>query len=147
MSHNPTISDVLNSACGPRNQHLVPDARKKVKRRIIKARNDCKEVQWIHWQLKYWCEEKGYELEKELQFAKPRKFRFDFFVKELNCAIEYEGVFGENSRHTNKIGYSKDTEKYSLAATKGILVLRYTAMNYENVLKDLEKLINQKSEH
>ena len=140
MANKPTIESVLNSACAARNQHLVPDARKKVKRRIIKARNDCKEVQYIHWQLKYWCEEKGYTLEKELQFAKPRKFRFDFFVKELNCAVEYEGVFGDNSRHTNKMGYSKDTEKYSLAATMGILVLRYTAINYKNMIQDLEKI-------
>lgn len=45
MSHNPTISDVLNSACGNLNQHLVPDVRKKVKRR--KYRNNPCEVDGI----------------------------------------------------------------------------------------------------
>lgn len=137
LKNNFDIQSILNSPCGGRNQHLVTEVRKKIKR---KARNDCPEVQYIHWQLKYWCEEKGYTLEKEYKFSKERKFRFDFFVKELNCAIEYEGIFSEHSRHTNKIGYSKDTEKYSLAATMGILVLRYTALNYENVLQDLEKI-------
>ena len=136
MSHHPTIQSILNSPCGGRNQHLAEKPEKKV---IIKARNDCAEVQYIHWQLKYWCEEKGYTLEKEYRFSK-RRFRFDFFVKELNAAIEYEGIFGKNSRHTNKIGYSKDTEKYSLAATMGIFVLRYTAINYKNVIQDLNKI-------
>jgi len=133
-----TIESIKQSACAGLNQHLLITPKKS---KIRKARNDCKEVQYIHLQLKYWCEEKGYELEKEHKFSKERKFRFDFFVTELNCAIEYEGIFGENSRHTNKMGYSKDTEKYSLAATMGILVLRYTAINFKNVITDLEKLI------
>jgi hypothetical protein len=109
------------------------------KKKVKKARNDCKEVSWIHWQLKYWCEEKGYTLEKEYRFSN-RRFRFDFFVKNLNAGIEYEGIFGERSRHTNKMGYSNDTEKYSLAATMGIFVLRYTKLNYQNVIRDLEKI-------
>jgi hypothetical protein len=79
-------------------------------------------------------------LEKEYRFSK-RRFRFDFYVNELKAAVEYEGIFGENSRHTNKMGYSKDTEKYSLAATMGILIFRYTAINYTKVLQDLEKII------
>jgi len=45
MSNSPTISDVLNSACAARNQHLVPDVRKKVKRR--KYRNNPCEVDGI----------------------------------------------------------------------------------------------------
>ena len=32
MPNNPTIQTILNSACGSRNQHLIPEARKKVKR-------------------------------------------------------------------------------------------------------------------
>ena len=145
MSHNPTIESVLNSACGNLNHHLVPDARKKVKRRIIKARNDCKEVQKMHWDLKYWCIEKGYTLEKELQFAKPRKFRFDFALPEFKIAIEYDGLNSDKSGHTTLVGFTSDTEKINLAISKGWRVLRYTVINYQNVLQDLEKLIGGKN--
>ena len=140
MSYNPTIQSVLNSACGARNQHLVPDVRKKVKR-VIKARNDCKEVQWIHWQLKYWCEEKGYTLEKELQFAKPRKFRFDFAVPEFKIAIEYDGLNSGKSGHTTLLGFTSDTDKINLAISRGWKVLRFTVLNYQTVLQEVEKNI------
>lgn len=32
MSHNPTIQSIINSPCGGRNQHLVTEVRKKIKR-------------------------------------------------------------------------------------------------------------------
>lgn len=130
-----SIESILNSACGPLNQHL---REKTVKKKVVKARNDCPEVQWIHWQLKYWCEEKKLTLIPELKFSKKRKFRFDFAIKELKIAIEYEGIFSNQSRHTNKIGYSKDTDKYRLAAMEGWTVLRYTKINYHNVISDVE---------
>jgi hypothetical protein len=141
LRNNFDIQSILKSPCGQLNQHLAEKPEKKVR---IKPRNDCPEVSWIHWQLKYWCIEKEYTLDKEYRFSK-RRFRFDFFIKELNCGIEYEGIFGERSRHTNKMGYSKDTEKYTLAATIGILVLRYTAVNYKNVIRDLENVENHKA--
>ena len=140
MSNNPTIESVLKSACGNLNHHLV-EANVKVKKRIIKARNDCKEVQYIHWQLKYWCIEKGYTLEKELQFAKPRKFRFDFAIPEFKIAIEYDGLNSDKSGHATLVGFTSDTEKINLAISKGWRVLRYTVINYQNVLQDLEKII------
>jgi very-short-patch-repair endonuclease len=139
LSHYPTISDVLKSPCAGRNQHLV-EANGVVKK-IIKARNDCKEVQWIAWQLKYWCIEKGVRLEKEFKFAKGRRYRADFALPDQMIIVEYEGIFSQHSRHTNKIGYSKDTDKYRLAEMEGYTVLRYTALNFKNVIQDLEKII------
>ena len=140
LPNNPTIQTILNSACGSRNQHLIPEARKKVKR-SKKARNDCPEVQYIHWQLKYWCEEKGYTLEKEYKFSKERKYRFDFAIPELMIAVEYDGLMSEKSGHTTLKGFTSDTDKINLAISKGWKVLRFTVLNYQQVLQEVEKNI------
>lgn len=139
MNRTHTIQDILNSPCGGRNQHLVEA--NGVVRKVVKARNDCKEVQWIYWQLKYWCIEKGIRFEKEFKFAKGRRYRADFALPDQMIIVEYEGIFSEQSRHTNKMGYSKDTDKYRLAAMEGYTVLRYTTLNFKNVIQDLEKII------
>lgn len=84
----------------------------------------------------------GLQYEKELVFAKPRKFRFDFAIPSLMLAVEYEGImvgqYGK-SRHTSITGYSKDTEKYNLAAKKGWRIFRYTAINYKQLSVDLNE--------
>lgn len=77
---------------------------------------------------------------QEYKFDSKRKFRFDIYIPSLNCAIEYEGIVSENSRHTNLLGYSKDCEKYNLAAINGIKVLRYTAFNFNKFSEDIIKL-------
>ena len=70
-----------------------------------------------------------------------RRFRFDWAVPELKLAIEYEGIFGRGrSRHTTQKGYSKDCEKYNLAAIHGWRVLRYTATTYRQLEDDLKGL-------
>lgn len=79
----------------------------------------------------------------ELQFDKNRKFRFDFAIPSLMTAVEYEGIMSEKSRHTTISGYSKDIEKYNLATCSGWRILRYTAKNYLNLEKDLEKIITK----
>jgi very-short-patch-repair endonuclease len=132
-----TIESVLNSPCGSRNRHLAED---KPKKKIVKARNDCKEVSWIHWQLKYWCEEKGYTLEKEYRFSK-RRFRFDFALPEFKIGIEYDGLNSEKSGHTTLLGFTKDTEKINLAISLGWKVLRFTCINYKQVLQEVGKNI------
>jgi very-short-patch-repair endonuclease len=139
VSHYPTISDVLKSPCGSRNQHLV-EANGVVKK-IVKARNDCKEVQWIHWQLKYWCIEKGIRLEKEFKFAKGRRYRADFALPDQMIIVEYQGLNSAKSGHSTLMGYTRDTERMKMANDLGYRVLYYTVLNYQNVLQDLEKII------
>ena len=73
----------------------------------------------------------------EYKFDKKRKFRADFHVPSMKLILEYEGIFSEFSRHTTDVGYSKDTEKYNLAARNGLIVLRYTAINFDQVENDL----------
>lgn len=76
----------------------------------------------------------------EYKFCETRKFRFDFYIPSLNCAIEYEGILSAKARHTSITGFSKDCEKYNLACVLGFKVLRYTALNLNNVLNDLTEL-------
>ena len=77
----------------------------------------------------------------EHQFDHKRKYRFDWAIPSLMIAIEFEGIMSEKSRHTTKTGYSKDTEKYNLAAISGWIVLRYTVLTYQNLENDLLKII------
>ncbi len=77
----------------------------------------------------------------EHQFADDRKYRFDFAIPSLKIGIEYEGINSAKSRHTSITGYSKDTEKYNLAARLGWIVQRYTALTYTNLTNDLKELL------
>lgn len=77
----------------------------------------------------------------EHKFDKVRKFRFDWAIIDLKIAIEYEGIVSEKSRHTSLNGFSNDCTKYNLAIANGWRVLRYTALNYQNIEEDLIKLL------
>ena len=77
---------------------------------------------------------------EEHKFSPKRRFRFDLYLTDLNVGIEYEGLMSEKSRHTTIEGYSKDAEKYNLATCLGIRVLRYTALNFDQFEKDLDKI-------
>jgi len=81
---------------------------------------------------------------EELQFHHKRKFRFDWALPELMVAIEYEGLMSEKSGHTTIGGYTKDCEKYNLAQICGWKVLRYTAVNYQNLERDLKLYLKKK---
>lgn len=93
--------------------------------------------------LLWWCQQHGIVLQEELKFAKAqgRKFRFDWAVEgnSLKIAIEYEGIMSGKSRHTTVTGYSKDAEKYNMAAALGWKVLRFTALNYKDLITELNK--------
>jgi len=79
----------------------------------------------------------GIAFAEEHRFHPKRKWRFDIALPEHKIAIEYEGVFRGKSRHTTPIGYTKDTEKYNQAAMLGWKILRYTALNYTNMLDNV----------
>jgi len=78
---------------------------------------------------------------KEYKFLPNRRFKFDFALIHHKIAIEYEGLVSEKSRHTTITGYTRDTEKYNLALLNGWRVLRYTALNYQNLRSDVLKLL------
>lgn len=86
----------------------------------------------------------GYEVEAEFKFCHTRKFRADFMVAKNNkkVLIEYEGIFASKSRHSSKTGYTNDCTKYNIAQLNGYAVFRYTAMNFEDVVKDINNFFN-----
>lgn len=85
---------------------------------------------------------------KEHQFmGKRRRFRFDYAILDKKIAIEFEGLESVDVRgkvipsgHTTKVGYTSDCTKYNLAAINGWIVLRFTALNYQDVGKYLSIL-------
>lgn len=85
----------------------------------------------------------GLPYQKEYQFLVGRKFRFDFAIPSMKLGLEYEGILSEQSRHNNVVGYTNDCNKYNLAIIDGWRVLRYTALNYENVSNDLKKILGR----
>lgn len=84
----------------------------------------------------------GISYETEYYFAKPRMFRFDIAVPEMMLAIEYEGLAYKKTGHTTSEGYTKNCEKYNLAASKGWRLYRYTFKNYRDFESDLKTIIN-----
>jgi hypothetical protein len=66
----------------------------------------------------------GILFEREFLFHPTRKWRFDFFLREVNVGIEVDG--GNNGRHQRRAGFEGDCYKLNAAALLGIRVLRYT---------------------
>lgn len=78
--------------------------------------------------------------EQEVQVVPDRKFRFDFAYPEQRVAVEVEGItkFGPAiGRHQSFDGFTKDCEKYNIAALNGWLVIRVTRQHIES-LKAIE---------
>lgn len=102
---------------------------------------------WILLNLEHWCDAHKLELwhsgnEKgEFMFDPERMWRFDFAVPKKKIAWEYEGLNSKKSRHTTKTGFTGDTEKYNEATAQGWRVIRYTALNYKDLIRDLNKLL------
>lgn len=89
-------------------------------------------------------------VKEHLFMPKRRRFRFDYAIIDKKIAIEFEGLESIDlkgkkilSGHLTPVGYTKDCEKYNLAAINGWTVLRFTALNYETVGKYLSILITR----
>lgn len=71
-----------------------------------------------------------WSVDREYQFAAPRKWRFDFMLwndsPERAIGIEIEGGAFSRGRHTRGVGFINDMEKYNHAALLGWRVLRFT---------------------
>lgn len=61
---------------------------------------------------------------KELRFAPPRRWAFDYAWPALMVALEIEGGVYSGGRHTRGRGFVADCEKYNSAALRGWVVLR-----------------------
>jgi hypothetical protein len=116
------------------------------KKRIKVKRVDCKQVVWMEREIRKFCFDNLLYFKKEFKFSGKRKFRFDFAIMDSvlisRTGIEYDGLNSEKSRHTTLKGFTRDTEKFNLASLEGWKILRYTSLNYKNVIKDLKQLIS-----
>lgn len=99
-----------------------------------------KTKEWISKNLWAWARANNLEIRKEFEFDDERKWRFDWCFPSMLVAIEYEGLMSAKSRHTTVTGFTGDTEKYNTAQALGWKVLRYTALNYKDMIEDLNKL-------
>jgi very-short-patch-repair endonuclease len=107
---------------------------------LINVSTRSREKDWIELNLQYWCNEKVVTLDRELKFSPDRKFRFDWAVPAFKIAIEYEGgIFMEKSGHNTGTHFTKDTDKYNLAQQLGWKVLRFTVLNYKNLIQQLNQ--------
>ncbi len=136
MKTNFSVKDILSGPCASRNQHLVQDKPVKNKREVKPS----KQKPWIELRLQEFSKETGYELHTEFKFDLFRRWKFDWCFPEIKLAIEYEGVFSAKSRHTTATGFTGDTEKYNSAQQQGWKVLRFTALNYLDLVIALDKI-------
>jgi len=80
--------------------------------------------------------------EPEYKFCESRRFRADFAIlSPFKAIVEYEGIISAKSRHTGIIGYSNDCEKYNIASMDGWIILRYTALNFGALQKDIKNIL------
>ena len=63
---------------------------------------------------------------KELRFAPPRRFRFDYAWPEHLLACECDGAIWTGGRHSRGSGIESDCEKFNLALEHGWRVARVT---------------------
>jgi very-short-patch-repair endonuclease len=80
----------------------------------------------------------------EYKFHPTRKWKFDIAIHELKIAIEYEGIAGGRSRHTEIVGYTGDCDKYNAAQILGWIVLRFTAKNIKQAREVVIAAINSR---
>lgn len=82
---------------------------------------------------------------RELQFAKPRKFRFDFAFPHAMLAVECEGGSWVRGGHNRGVRFESDCEKYNLATEMGWRVLRYTMAQIESgeAIAQIERVLKQ----
>lgn len=109
------------------------------------------EKQYIELNLTYWCNQKALSLSNEFFFDKDpteprqdlltfRNWRFDYAIRSLKIAIEYEGLNSVKSGHTTMGGYTSNADKYNHAAALGWTVLRFTLKNYKTVNAQLNNV-------
>ncbi len=88
--------------------------------------------------------------ERELVFARPRRWRFDFAWPDLLLAVEVEGISpGFGSRHQRIGGFLKDCEKYEAAVLGGWMVYRVPTTWIERepnrVIRNIKSLVEMAS--
>lgn len=139
-----TLKDIANNPCAHLNAHLFPKTRKKreVGGRVITKHYPKKSDPLNHIEIVLldWCQKRGLKLYEEYVFSTHRAYRLDYALPELKIGIEYDGgIYQAKSGHRSKTGVQRDIEKGNLAIQEGWRVLRFSALNYETILHELNK--------
>ena len=99
-------------------------------------------LDYISWNLLMWCNKRCVTLEEEYVFHPERRWKFDFAILSLKVAFEYEGgIFMPKSGHNTAKGIQRDCSKYNSAQQLGWKVLRFTALNYTELITELNKTV------
>lgn len=82
---------------------------------------------------------------RELVFAPPRKFRFDFAFPHAMVAVECEGGSWVGGAHGRGAHFQSDCDKYNLAGEMGWRVFRYTmaAIKSGEAIQQIERVLAQ----
>jgi len=73
----------------------------------------------------------GIPFEREVVFAPPRRWRFDFTIGDF-LAVEIDGGAFSGGRHTTGDGFRRDLEKANAAVLAGWRVLHFLPEQVDN---------------
>jgi hypothetical protein len=101
----------------------------------------------LHYAIVKFCKDNKYELIQEYRFNPERRWKADYFITDLNCLIEFEGMGGRAKGgiggHQTLNGYTKNCDKYNSACLLGFNLLRFTAANTNTFTELITKLKNK----
>jgi hypothetical protein len=89
-----------------------------------KKQKDKERIKRIHSQFTDWLTANNIAFVKEYKFCKERKWKIDYYLPDLNAAIEVEGGVWSGGRHVNPKGFLNDIEKYNAITMAKIQLLR-----------------------
>ncbi len=94
---------------------------------------------WMGRELLTWCQERKMVLHEEYNFNPLRRWRADWCIPDVKILIEYEGLSYKKTGHTSSEGFTGNTDKYNSAQSLGWKVLRFTYLNYKELITELNK--------
>jgi hypothetical protein len=110
-----------------------------------KKQKDKERINRIHSQFTDWLTLNKIAFVKEYKFCKERKWKIDYYLPDLNAAIEVEGGVWSGGRHINPKGFLNDIDKYNAMTLQGIKLLRYTPdqLNQPTTINNILELCKQ----
>ena len=106
------------------NTPIVSASEYKALVKSAKKQKDKERIKRIHSQFTDWLNANNIAFVKEYKFCKERKWLIDYYLPELNAAIEVEGGVWSGGRHVNPKGFLNDMDKYNAITMAKIDLLR-----------------------
>lgn len=150
-AHNTKLADALNARNRERTPWPPPTSARLIAAPTVKELRKLKRVHVprapSHLEEKFvrlWQRAGGPELVRELVFAKPRRWRFDFAHVASKTAVEIQGGNWTNGAHNRGAGMERDCEKSFAAWQLGWSVLPLTPnmINPETIARIVTRITN-----